>query len=143
MSDEIKLKKADDTFYTKYYKILLKTKIDKREVPIKDLIEDITKNRNITDAVELMALENKTEHDKLSKVTEDLTKRILELETKDLINTLLNKAISDLNLTKDQAGALEECTSIEIPKQIRAHPSRESEQSIAVAFSICRERLGL
>jgi hypothetical protein len=125
-------------FYGKFYQQLLNDRLDKKDEPLEVLMSDII----TTDAIELMALENKTEHEKLSKITEDLTKRILELETKDLINKLLNQAIIDLNLDTVQAKTFKECTEREIPHQIRTHPEFPREQAIAVAFSKCRERFG-
>ena len=124
-------------YKVKYLRTLLENKLNKKKGD--PIIDKIIGDLNVQDTLNLMALENKNDHNTINKILNDLTNQISNLE----IDFKIDKEILELDLDTVQAKSFKECIPKMIEHESEAHPEMEHKQIVAIAFEKCREKFGV
>ena len=132
--------KSNQKFEISYLRALLNSKLNNKK---DEFQEKLVSDMITQDKLDLMALENITEHKKITELIDSLIEEIWDLY--DVIHFLMSDllAFGDTDVEDTvHATSFEECVSKMIKHEMETHPEMPQKQAIAVAYKKCRERFG-
>jgi len=140
MKKVMKMPEPNQKFEISYLKALLDAKINPKKSKNSEITDRLISDYITKDAIDLIALENISEHKKIQDSITATMNEIYDLyETLHFILTAFHGFASEESEDTVRASNFKECIPKMIAHEMKTHPEMPQKQAIAVAYKKCKE----